>query len=145
MARESMVLRRGFAHSVPGAIDASPDEELRDESQAHQSGCSAGRGPVVAMRTHAGQRRRRNGEKTLRAQVRAALGRALRCDPDRLGIHLENEGGVLVLKGEVPDIAAKKRVLEEIAAMTESRRVADRLRVAPAVRMSDDAIRAHVK
>jgi hypothetical protein len=33
-------------------------------------------------------------EKTLRARIRAALGRTLRGDPDRLGIHLEDEGGV---------------------------------------------------
>ncbi|MGK4005229.1 BON domain-containing protein [Sorangium sp. So ce1036] len=83
--------------------------------------------------------------KMVRALVRAALGRALRCDPDRLPIGLKEEGGVLTLQGEVPDIAAKRRALKEAAAVAEVRRVADQLHVKPAVRMGDGAIRDHLR
>ena len=66
---------------------------------------------------------------TLFARARAAVGRALRCNPDRLAIHIEEADGVLTLQGEVPDIAAKKRALREAAAVDEVRWVDDQLRV----------------
>ncbi|WP_437743173.1 BON domain-containing protein [Sorangium sp. So ce1504] len=86
-----------------------------------------------------------NDDKRRLAQVRAALGRALRCDPDRFAIRIEDVDGVLTLQGEVPDIAAKKRALKEAAAVTGVRWVDDQLRVRPAAHMNDDAIRVHVK
>jgi osmotically-inducible protein OsmY len=55
------------------------------------------------------------------------------------------DGGTLVLEGEVPDIAAKKIALEKAAAVPGVTGIVDRLHVAPAVPMQDDEIRVHVR
>jgi osmotically-inducible protein OsmY len=79
-------------------------------------------------------------------QVRAALRsqprlgptfhlRELRLDPD----------GVVLLDGEVPDVAAKKLALEKIASIPGINGIADRLHVKPATRMTDKEIRVHVR
>jgi osmotically-inducible protein OsmY len=53
--------------------------------------------------------------------------------------------GVVLLYGEVPDVAAKKLALERVGSLPEVTGIADRLRVAPVVRMSDDEIREHMR
>jgi osmotically-inducible protein OsmY len=53
--------------------------------------------------------------------------------------------GDLILEGEVSDIAAKKLALERAAAVAGPRGLVDRLRVAPAERMADGAVRDHVR
>jgi osmotically-inducible protein OsmY len=52
--------------------------------------------------------------------------------------------GTLLLEGEVGSIAAKKLALERAAAVPGVDSIVDRLRVAPAQRMGDKEIRAHV-
>lgn len=72
----------------------------------------------------------------------------LRSEP-RLGpsYHLEElkiEGdGVVLLRGEVPDVAAKKTALEKVAAIPGVSGIADHLHVAPAAQMGDKEIRVH--
>jgi len=53
--------------------------------------------------------------------------------------------GDLTIEGEVADIAAKKLVLERAAAIPGVAGIVDRLHVAAAERMGDDAIRDHVR
>jgi len=80
------------------------------------------------------------------ARVRAALRsqprlgptfhlRELRLDPD----------GVVLLDGEVPDVAAKKLALEKVAAIPGISGIADRLHVKPATHMTDKELRVHVR
>ena len=56
-------------------------------------------------------------------------------------IRFQLSDGDLVIEGEVADIAAKKLALERAAAVADVRGIIDRLRVAPAERMGDGAIR----
>jgi osmotically-inducible protein OsmY len=80
------------------------------------------------------------------AKVRAAL----QSEP-RLGapFHLKQiafeEGGYLVLDGEVPSVAAKKLALEKAAAIPRVTGIVDRLHVRPAAPMGDAEIRVHVR
>lgn len=62
--------------------------------------------------------------------------------PDRVDIDAE---GTLTIEGEVPSVAAKKLALERVAVLPEVSGVLDRLRVAPASRMADAEIRAHLR
>lgn len=55
-----------------------------------------------------------------------------------------DESGTLTLAGEVPSVAAKKRVLECAAAHEAVTSIVDRVRVAPAAPMGDAEIRAHL-
>src|SRR5918996_93706 len=55
------------------------------------------------------------------------------------------EGDTLILEGEVEHIAAKKLALERAAAVPGVEGLVDRLRVAPAVPMSDEAICDYVR
>lgn len=79
-------------------------------------------------------------------RVRAALHSAPRLgaafNPSRLDI---DEEGTLTIEGEVPSVAAKKLGLERVAALPEVSAIIDRLRVAPASRMGDAEIRAHLR
>jgi osmotically-inducible protein OsmY len=55
------------------------------------------------------------------------------------------DDGVVVIAGEVADVAAKKLALERIAAVPGISGIADRLHVRPATRMTDKQIRVHVR
>src|SRR5688500_18524038 len=66
-------------------------------------------------------------------------------DLQRSPMRIAFEGDTLILEGEVEDIAAKKLALERAAAVPGVEGLVDRLRVAPAVPMSDEAIRDHVR
>jgi hypothetical protein len=77
--------------------------------------------------------------------VEAALARDLRLNLQRYPVRLSFTDGILTVEGEVEHIAAKKLTLERAAAVPGVEGVVDRLRVAPSVPMSDDAIRAHVR
>jgi hypothetical protein len=83
-------------------------------------------------------------EDTLTA-VNAALAREPCLDLQRYPVHLTIRDDILTLEGEVEHIAAKKLTLERAAAVPGVEGIIDRLRVAPSVPMSDDAIRAHVR
>ena len=83
----------------------------------------------------------------LLAKVRATL----RSEP-LLGpsFHLRDlrieQDGSLILDGEVPSVAAKKLALEHVAALVPSATcIVDRLHVKPAVQMTDNEIRVHVR
>jgi osmotically-inducible protein OsmY len=79
------------------------------------------------------------------AAVRAALSGEFRVDLVRHPIALALDGDVLTVEGEVEDVAAKKLALERVAAVPGVRHVVDRLRVAPARRMTDAEIRDHLR
>jgi osmotically-inducible protein OsmY len=80
--------------------------------------------------------------------VLVRLNAALLADPhpDRAAdVTLELADGVLTIAGEVASVAAKVRALRRAATFPEIRGVVDRLRIAPAVRMTDSEMRDHVR
>jgi osmotically-inducible protein OsmY len=77
--------------------------------------------------------------------TRKALLSEARIDVAHHPIRLTLSDGDLVIEGEVADIAAKKLALGRAAAVAEVRGIVDRLRVAPAERMGDGAIRDLVR
>lgn len=76
--------------------------------------------------------------------VLATLEREPRVNVHEYPIQIDYDNGVITLAGEVSGVAAKKLVLELAAAPRPVTGVVDRLRVAPAERMEDGAIRDHV-
>ena len=81
-----------------------------------------------------------------RSEIKAKVRAVLRSEP-RLGpmfhlreLKLESEG-VILLDGEVPDVAAEKLALEKVAAIPGIAGIADHLHVKPASHMSDKEIR----
>ncbi|MHA1164652.1 MAG: BON domain-containing protein [Alphaproteobacteria bacterium] len=78
----------------------------------------------------------------IRAALRSEPRLGAEFAPDRVDIDAE---GTLTIDGEVPSVAAKKLALERVAALPEVSGVLDRLRVAPASRMADAEIRAHLR
>lgn len=73
--------------------------------------------------------------------VRAALEREARVNLHRHPITIKLDDGVLVLEGEVHDIAAKKLALELAAAVAGVRGIIDRLHLVPSGPKGDGAIR----
>jgi osmotically-inducible protein OsmY len=79
-------------------------------------------------------------------QVRAALEREPRVDLHHYPLNIDlGADGALIVEGELADIAAKKLALEAAAAVPGVAAVIDRLRVAPATRMTDGEIRDHIR
>ena len=79
-------------------------------------------------------------------RVRAALSSALTMEPGFTPEHIEcDDEGVLILKGEVQSVKAKKLALEAVAALPDVSGIVDRLRVAPASAMGDAEISAHLR
>jgi osmotically-inducible protein OsmY len=78
-------------------------------------------------------------------QVRAALQSEPRLDLQRFQVALSYAEGTFTLEGEVGDIAAMKLALERAAAVPGVAGIVDRLRVQPAQRMGDGAIRDHLR
>ncbi|HZQ62635.1 MAG TPA: BON domain-containing protein [Casimicrobiaceae bacterium] len=74
-------------------------------------------------------------------QVRAALEFDTRINLHRHPIQVTFDNDAVVLEGEVDSVAAKKLALEHAGAVRGIRGVVDRLRVAPAERRGDGAIR----
>ncbi len=87
-----------------------------------------------------------DGTSEVLRQVRAALEREPRVNLHQypLKVNLDADGAVIV-EGELANIAAKKLALEAAAAVPGVAAVIDRLRVAPATRMTDGAIRDHLR
>ena len=82
----------------------------------------------------------RNGNHTLKS-VRAALEREPHINLHRWPIQLGmTDGHALVLEGEMPSVAAKKRALDLAASIPEVNGIVDRLHVAPSERKGDGAI-----
>ncbi len=77
--------------------------------------------------------------------VRARLEKEPRVNLHAHPLRLALAAGTLTMEGEVADIAAKKLALELAAAMPGIDGIVDRLRVAPAERMADGAVRDAVR
>ena len=80
-------------------------------------------------------------EQSIVTQVRAALENERRINLHRHPLEVRVEAEAVVLEGEVESVAAKKLALRLAAAVGDVRGVVDRLRVAPAERKGDGAIR----
>jgi osmotically-inducible protein OsmY len=82
----------------------------------------------------------------IEAAVLAALRGQARLGPNFHPEELRLEpDGVLLLRGLVEDVAAKKSALEAVARLDGTRGIADHLHVKPAARMADDELRVHVR
>ncbi|MBI2357821.1 MAG: BON domain-containing protein [Deltaproteobacteria bacterium] len=84
-------------------------------------------------------------KETIVKGLRAALEHERKVNLHRYPIDLRFVGEDLVVTGEAENIAAKKIALEIVGASGGIERIVDRLRVAPAERMGDAAIRDHVR
>lgn len=82
-------------------------------------------------------------EERLLKEVHRAIGSDPRVDLEHIRTTIEDDG-TLVLDGEVPNVAMKRLALRGAASVAELRGIVDRLRVAPAERMGDGAVRDHV-
>lgn len=85
----------------------------------------------------------RNEERIVN-EVAAALEREKQVNLHNFPMQLEFDAGVLTIEGEVEHIMAKKRALEVAAAIPGVTSIVDRIRLAPAERMADGAIRERV-
>jgi osmotically-inducible protein OsmY len=74
-------------------------------------------------------------------KVHAALEREPRINLHRFPIAISNAGGVVVLEGELADVAAKKLALDLAASVGGVSGIVDRLRVAPGEHRGDGAVR----
>jgi osmotically-inducible protein OsmY len=82
-----------------------------------------------------------NPREAITRQVHAALERETRIKLHRHPVEIHNADGVVVLEGELPDVAAKKLALELAASVRGVAGVVDRLRVRPGERRGDGAVR----
>ena len=78
-------------------------------------------------------------------KVQAAFEHDRRINLHRHPVHMDFSDGILTLEGEMEHVAAKKIGLELAAGVRGVLGIVDRLRVAPAERMSDGVIRDHVR
>jgi osmotically-inducible protein OsmY len=83
----------------------------------------------------------RGEEADLLRAVRIALARERELDLSLHPVTIQLSQGDLVLDGELPSLAVKKRALVRAAAVPGVTAIVDRLRVAPSRRMSDAEIR----
>lgn len=78
--------------------------------------------------------------------VRAALKGEVRLDHKLEHVHLVvNDDGSVTVEAEVPSVSVKKLALERIGAVPGVDGIVDRLHVAPASKMGDGEIRAHLR
>ena len=82
-----------------------------------------------------------NPRETITRRVHALLERETRINLHRHPVGISNADGVVVLEGEVADVAAKKLALAAAASVEGVDGIVDRLRVAPGERRGDGAIR----
>ena len=85
-----------------------------------------------------------NPREAITRQVHALLEREARINLHRHPVEIRNADGVVVLEGEVADVAAKKLALELAASVKGVDGIVDRLRVDPGERRGDGAIRDSV-
>ena len=102
---------------------------------ANQKEAEAGRGQSTEPEA---------GPNKIIERIRAALEKDTRVNLHRYPIKLAFAGDDLVLIGELEDVAAKKIALELAASMAPGVGLVDRLRVKPAVSMSDAELRDHL-
>lgn len=82
-----------------------------------------------------------NPREAITRKVHALLERETRINLHRHPVEISNADGVVVLEGEVSDVAAKKLALELAASVAGVDGIVDRLRVAPGERRGDGAVR----
>src|SRR5262245_14185530 len=82
-----------------------------------------------------------NPREAITRRVHALLERESRINLHRHPVEISNANGVVVLEGEVADVAAKKLALGAAASVPGVDGIVDRLRVAPGERRGDGAIR----
>jgi osmotically-inducible protein OsmY len=82
-----------------------------------------------------------NPREAITRRVHALLEREARINLHRHPVAISNANGVVVLEGEVADVAAKKLALELAASVAGVDGVVDRLRVKPGERRGDGAVR----
>lgn len=82
-----------------------------------------------------------NPRAAITRQVHALLERESRINLHRHPVAIHNANGVVVLEGEVADVAAKKLALKLAASVAGVDGIVDRLRVAPGERRGDGAVR----
>ena len=82
-----------------------------------------------------------NPREAITRQVHALLERERRINLHRHPVEIHNANGVVVLEGEVADVAAKKLALELAASVRGVDGIVDRLRVSPGERRGDGAVR----
>lgn len=82
-----------------------------------------------------------NPRAAITRQVHALLERETRINLHRHPVEISNANGVVVLEGELEDVAAKKLALELAASVPGVDGVVDRLRVKPGERRGDGAVR----
>lgn len=82
-----------------------------------------------------------NPREAITRRVRSLLERETRINVHRHRVDISNANGVVVLEGEVADVAAKKLALEAAASVEGVDGIVDRLRVAPGERRGDGAVR----
>lgn len=82
-----------------------------------------------------------NPREAITRQVHALLEREPRINIHRHPVDISNADGVVVLEGEVGDVAAKKLALELAASVKGVGGIVDRLRVSPGERRGDGAVR----
>lgn len=82
-----------------------------------------------------------NPREAITRQVHALLEREARINIHRFPVAISNADGVVVLEGELADIAAKKLALDLAASVRGVSGIVDRLRVSPGERRGDGAVR----
>lgn len=82
-----------------------------------------------------------NPREAITRKVHALLERESRINLHRYPVGISNADGVVVLEGEVADVAAKKLALELAASVAGVDGIVDRLRVAPGAPRGDGAVR----
>lgn len=82
-----------------------------------------------------------NPREAITRKVHALLERETRINLHRYPVEISNADGVVVLEGEVADVAAKKLALELAASVSGVDGIVDRLRVVPGERRGDGAVR----
>src|SRR5918996_5598350 len=95
----------------------------------------------AALRPNQPKGGRMNRRGITASQVHAALEREPRINIHRHPLKIVAADGTVTLEGEVADVAAKKLALALAASVRGVRGIVDRLRVAPAERRGDGAIR----
>lgn len=84
-------------------------------------------------------------EQDVLERLRAALGAEPRIDLGHHPLRASFESGTLTVEGELSSVAAKKVALRLSASVSGVVWVVDRIRVAPADRMTDAQVRQHVR
>jgi osmotically-inducible protein OsmY len=82
-----------------------------------------------------------NPREAITRKVHALLERETRINLHRHPVEISNANGVVVLEGEVANVAAKKLALRLAASVDGVDGIVDRLRVAPGERRGDGAVR----